>query len=85
MMFSPDGNYFVVETERGRLDVNGPEDSLWFYRSQDVRGVLKPFHRIQAIAGMGTVARTKEGPVLGGWRWLPDSSGMAFLERTYWQ
>ena len=38
--FSPDGNYFAVWTERGRLDLNRVEDSLRFYRSQDVKDFL---------------------------------------------
>src|SRR6266566_7420514 len=39
--FSPDGNYFAVWTERGRLDVNRVEDSLRFYRSRDVENFLE--------------------------------------------
>src|SRR5947207_1007590 len=38
--FSPDGNYFAVYSERGRLDVNKVEDSLRFYRSQDVENFM---------------------------------------------
>src|SRR5260370_37149239 len=41
VQFSPDGNYFAVDTERGRLELNRPEDSLRFYRSQDVERFLK--------------------------------------------
>src|ERR1700694_118909 len=39
--FSPDGNCFAVWTERGRSDLNGVEDSLRFYRSQDVKHFLE--------------------------------------------
>src|SRR5580704_10216055 len=39
--FSPDGNYFAVDTERGHLDLNTVEDSLAFYRSQDVEDFLR--------------------------------------------
>src|SRR6184192_2607007 len=39
--FSPDGKYFAVYSERGRLDLNRPEYSLRFYRSADVDGFLK--------------------------------------------
>ena len=38
--FSPDGNYFVVYSQRGHLDLNRVEDSLRFYRSQDVKNLL---------------------------------------------
>ena len=30
--FSPDGEYFAVYSQRGRLDLNRPEYSLRFYR-----------------------------------------------------
>src|SRR5437660_12196106 len=39
--FSPDGNYFAVDIERGRLDLNRVEDSLKFYRSQDIKHFLE--------------------------------------------
>src|SRR5208283_836713 len=41
--FSPDGNYFAVWSERGRLHLNIVEDSLRFYRRQDVEDFLKRF------------------------------------------
>src|ERR1039458_4824619 len=46
--FSPDGNYFAVYTERGRLDLNRPEDSLRFYRSQDVENFLEHPDELQS-------------------------------------
>jgi dipeptidyl aminopeptidase/acylaminoacyl peptidase len=84
LVFSPDGNYFVVETERGRPDLNRPEDSLRFYRCQDVLAFLQRSDGSQVPSPMWVVNRStdKEGPILKGWRWLPDSSGLAFLERT---
>ena len=39
--FSPDGRFFAVWTERGRLDQNQVEDSLRFYRTQDVEAFLE--------------------------------------------
>src|SRR6266480_4569022 len=41
LQFSPDENYFAVYTERGRLDLNRVEDSMRFYRSQDVKNFLE--------------------------------------------
>src|SRR5258706_10827339 len=38
---SPDDSYAVVYTERGRLDVNGVEDSLRFYRSAGIEHFLE--------------------------------------------
>src|SRR2546430_14645075 len=34
--YSPDARYFAVVTERGRLDLNAPEDSIWVFRTADV-------------------------------------------------
>src|SRR6184192_2572231 len=41
VLFSPDGNYFAVWSERGRLDLNRVEDSLRFYRGEDVKNFLQ--------------------------------------------
>jgi len=38
--FSPNGSYFAVYCERGNLDKNQVEDSLRFYRSQDIENFL---------------------------------------------
>jgi hypothetical protein len=40
LRFSPDGKYFVVWSERGRLDLNSVEDSLRFYRTEDIQAFL---------------------------------------------
>jgi dipeptidyl aminopeptidase/acylaminoacyl peptidase len=78
--FSPDGHYFVVWAERGRLDLDRVEDSLRFYRSQDIEEFLKRSDESRAPAPVWMVTRSgKEGPVISDWRWLPDSSGIAFL------
>jgi len=39
--FSPNGNYFAVWSERGRLALNRVEDDLRFYRTQDVKHFLE--------------------------------------------
>ncbi len=81
--FSPDGNYFAVWTERGRLDVNRVEDSLRFYRSRDVEKFLERSNESQPPSPVWVVIRSdKEGPIINDWRWLTDSSGVAFLGRT---
>ena len=38
--FSPNGQYFAVYSERGHLDLNTVEDSLRFYRSQEIEKFL---------------------------------------------
>ena len=80
--FSPDGNYFAVWTERGRSDMNSVEDSLRFYRTQIVENFLKHPDQPQPPSPVWIVDRSdREGPVISKWRWLADSSGVAFLER----
>jgi dipeptidyl aminopeptidase/acylaminoacyl peptidase len=84
LLFSPDGNYFVVESERGRLDLDAPEDTLRFYGCQNVEDFLLRSSGSQTPSPLWVVNRStdKEGPIIKAWRWLPDSSGLAFLERT---
>src|ERR1700677_3888675 len=41
VLFSPDGNYLAVDSERGRLDLNRPEDSLRFYCVRDIEDFLE--------------------------------------------
>ena len=40
--FSPDGNYFAVWSERGRLDLNRVEDTLRFYRERGRMSIAAP-------------------------------------------
>jgi dipeptidyl aminopeptidase/acylaminoacyl peptidase len=78
---SPDGNYFAVWSERGRLDVNQVEDSLRFYRRRDVEAFLKHPDAPQPLTTAWIVNRSAEkGTVIRDWRWLPDSSAVAFVE-----
>ena len=81
VQFSPDGNYFAVDSERGKLDLNCVEDSLRFYRRDDVNNFLRHPDSSQLPSAIWVVNRSgKEGPIIKGWRWLADSSGVAFLE-----
>src|SRR5690348_654762 len=65
VQFSPDGNYFAVHTERGRLDLNRVEDYLRFYRSQQVEDFLKRSDESLAPSPMRVVRSTgKEGPII---------------------
>jgi len=83
LLFSPDGKYFVVETGRGRPGMNDVEDSLRFYRSQDIEDFLKRPSESQAPGPIWVVSRsTYKSRTIKGWRWLPNSIGAAFLERV---
>src|SRR6266853_6190026 len=78
--YSPDGRYFAVVTERGRIDLNAPEDTIWLFRIEDVqRFVQHPEEDNVPIAlPMATMTTDKDGPLIEGVRWLSDSSGIAF-------
>jgi len=81
--FSPDGNYFAAHTERGRLDLNRPEAALRIYRTQDVLGFLGHPQGSPPPPPVWTFRRSTadSGPIITHWRWLADSSGIAYLER----
>lgn len=79
--FSPDGRYFAVVIERGRLDVNRPEALLRVYRTQDVVTFLSDQKTTNEPQPFWTVREStyKDGPLITDLRWLPDSREMAFL------
>jgi dipeptidyl aminopeptidase/acylaminoacyl peptidase len=83
VLFSPDGNCVAVHSERGSLEANRVEDSLRFYRTSDIVAFLKRSDRSASPPPIWVVDRSSnEGPIINKWRWLSDSSGVAFLERT---
>jgi len=78
--YSPDGRFFAVITERGRLDLNAPEDTLWLFSTAQVErfvqhpdGALAP-----APVALAQLSTDKNGPLIEHVRWLADSSGLAF-------
>jgi hypothetical protein len=81
--FSPDGTYFAFWTERGRVDLNCVEDSLWFYRSREIDAFLKQPSGSSPPSPVWVVHRSDaNGGSIGNWRWLADSSGVAFIGHT---
>jgi dipeptidyl aminopeptidase/acylaminoacyl peptidase len=82
--FSPDGRFFAVYSQRGRLDLNRPEYSLRFYRTAQVEDFLKHSDRSQPPLPVWDLrlATDKEGQIIHDWHWLPDSSGVAFVQRV---
>src|SRR5882762_1773341 len=78
--YSPDGKYFAVVMERGRLDLNAPEDIIWVFRTADVQRFAKHPDPGSPVAPMPLVqmASDKDGPLIENVRWLADSSGIAF-------
>ncbi len=81
--FSPDGEYFALWSERGRLDLNRVEDSLRFYRREDVQRFVANPDKSQPPSPIWVVDRSNSvGTIINDWRWLPDSSGVAFSENS---
>jgi dipeptidyl aminopeptidase/acylaminoacyl peptidase len=79
--FSPDGSYFAVYSERGNLAKNQVEDSVRFYRSQDIENFLAHAGETRLPSLAWVVNRSEnQGPVIHHWCWLGDSSGVAFLQ-----
>lgn len=78
--YSPDGKYFAVLTERGRLDLNAPEDAIWVFRTDDVRRFVQYPDQgtTLVIQRLVRVTSAKDGPLIEHLRWLPDSTGIAF-------
>src|SRR5207253_29694 len=82
VQFSPDGNYLAVYAERGRLDLNRPEDSLRFYRTRDIESFLKNSdeEHLPTPVWMLALSTASTSPIISRWRWLSDSSAIAFLQ-----
>lgn len=85
VQFSPDGRYFAVDTERGRLDLDRPECTIRIYRTQEIMNWLSDQKVEAAPLTRWTFSRStdRDGPIITHWRWLADSSGIAFLERIH--
>jgi len=83
--FSPDGRYFVVDTERGLLDQNRPESTLRVFRTVDVyQFVLHP----EIESGPTPIwsfseSTYKDAPIITEIQWLMDSSEFSFLVKTH--
>jgi len=82
--YSPDGRYFVVDTERGMVEEDRPESTLWVYQTEDVHQFLvRPeLGRGPSPVWMFSMSTYKDGPIITHIRWLDDSSGVAFLAKT---
>jgi len=82
-VFSPDGRYFVIETERGLLHQDRIEDTIRIFRSDDVHQFLLHPEIVQEPPPLWRFTKSdKDGPVITRIRWLADSSGVAFLTKT---
>jgi dipeptidyl aminopeptidase/acylaminoacyl peptidase len=80
-VFSPDGRYVVVHTERGRLDIDRPESTLRVYRLEDIQRFLLSPSDSTPPAPLWEFSKStyKDGPVIQELRWLSNSEGFGFL------
>jgi hypothetical protein len=82
--FSPNNRFFLVNTTRGRLDLNRPESTLRVYRTEDIQKLLlHPVDGREPVPMWRLSKSTyKDGPIITKTRWLADSGGIAFLAKT---
>ena len=74
---SPNGKIFAVWSERGRLQADDVEDSLHFFSTDALSASLSNKAEVRADSIQRVALR---GPVINDWRWLADSTGVAFLQ-----
>jgi hypothetical protein len=79
---SPDGKYFAVWFERGDLNLNAVQDSLRFYRTEDIDSLLAKTQLSPPVPLWELSRSDKNAGSIGSWRWLPNSTAVIFLERT---
>src|SRR5258708_7043219 len=74
--FSPDGRYFVVDTERGLLDQDHPESTLRIYGTRNIAQFLVRSEMTGEPSPLWifSKATNKDGPIITHIRWLADSS-----------
>lgn len=81
-MTSPDGRFIALPpAERGLLNQDRVEDELRIYSVPTLREFVLHPHQSQAPAPVVDLREStyKDGPIISQARWLPDSSGLAFL------
>jgi dipeptidyl aminopeptidase/acylaminoacyl peptidase len=84
ILFSPDDRFFIVQSNRGRLDLNRAESSLRVYSTEEINRFLsQPNSQREPLPLWALTKSTyKDGPIISTVRWLDDSSGFIFLAKT---
>src|SRR5438876_3060268 len=82
ILFSPNGDFFAVLTSRGRLDTNRVEQSLRFYRTQEIEDFVSHSNDQQPPSPVWIVNRSANVEPISNMHWLANSSGVALLERN---
>jgi hypothetical protein len=83
-VFSPDDSYFFITSHRGRLDINRVESSVRIYSVAEIVAFLSGSENMGEPEPVWTISKAtcKNGPIIETARWLPDSTGIAFLAKT---
>src|SRR5438270_12164177 len=81
IVFSPNRRYFIVQTERGRLDLNQPESTLRVYETGLLQKILSKGGTLSQVQPVWSITKStyKDGPIVTNTKWLADSSVFAFL------
>ncbi len=82
---SPDRRLTVVLTEKGILKTNRPESTLRVYSLARVRWSLSHADDGKKVPPLWIIRLStyRDGPIVSSVRWLPNSSGIAFLAKTH--
>lgn len=76
---SPDGRYFTFVTERGLIDKNVVEDTVWLVKRDDIENYVRD-DKLQPPSVVPLLRKTyKDGPLITDVRWLENSSAVYFL------
>jgi dipeptidyl aminopeptidase/acylaminoacyl peptidase len=84
-LFSPDGKWFLVLTQRGLLERNVPEYTIWLWPTEAVDASARNSsgRAPPTAVPLARIAGYKDGNI-GGLRvdWLEDSKSIAYVSRT---
>ena len=87
-LISPDGRYIATSTERGRLEQNVTEGTIWLFDSSVVRQAINQPHRaavkptvlVQMSASInGGSGVLGHGAIISRMKWEPGSDSLLFL------
>lgn len=85
VMFSPDDRFFIVQSDRGNLDLNRVESSLRVYSTADINRFLSRPSTRQEPSPLWSITKSAskgEDSIISNVRWLDDSSAFMFLAKT---
>jgi hypothetical protein len=79
--WSPNGQYFAVQVDAGRMDIDRPESTVRIFSVRDVRSWLSAREAPPEPVWSLREAGFRNGPNLSNLRWLRDSRAVAYLAK----